>query len=321
MTADEAQCAPRGVATAVGPVIVFGSSIMVPEVYERHAAAGIRRVAEADTVVVANAGAGPVARSYNLILDHALAHDDLEAVVLLHQDAEIVDAGFCAKLRRAFSDPDVAVVGCVGAVGTRALSWWEGAVSWGGFVNSLLDFEEGDMPVLNWHGEELEPDIGTGEVDTLDGFLMALSPWAARTLRFDETLAIQHGYDVDICLQARAAGKKVLVEDLHVVHHHPVVLVTNPETWMEAHAAVADKWDDLDGVDPDDERWKQRARQAEAEAGAARLAGASKLLQAYARAEEHQSEMKALNESRSWRMTEPLRRLNELRRQRRAGQA
>jgi hypothetical protein len=106
-----------------------------------------------------------------------------------------------------------------------------------------------------------------------------------------------------------------------VVHHHPVVLVTNPETWMEAHAAVADKWDDLDGVDPDDERWKQRARQAEAEAGAARLAGASKLLQAYARAEEHQSEMKALNESRSWRMTEPLRRLNELRRQRRAGQA
>jgi hypothetical protein len=31
--------------------------------------------------------------------------------------------------------------------------------------------------------------------------------------------------------------------------------------------------------------------------------------------------MKALNESRSWRMTEPLRRLNELRRQRRAGQA
>jgi hypothetical protein len=295
---------------------VFGSSIMIPAVYERHAAPGIARVAEADSVVLANAGAGPIARSYNLVLEQAAAHDDLEAVVLLHQDAEIVDPDFCGKLRRAFADAEVGVVGCVGAVGTQALSWWEGAVSWRCFVNSLVDFEEGDMPVLNWHGEELEPDIGTGEVETLDGFMLALSPWAARSLRFDETLSIQHGYDVDFCLQVRAAAKKVVVEDLRVIHHHPVELVTNPETWMEAHAAIADKWDGLDGVDDDDEAWKLRARRSEAEAGAARLAGASKLLQAYARAEEHLADNNALTQTRSWRMTEPLRRLNAVRRRR-----
>lgn len=302
-------------------MIVFGSSIMLPDVYERFAAAGIRRAAEPDSVVIANAGAGPIARSYNLILDQVAARADLEAVVLVHQDAEIVDRDFCGKLRRAFADPDVAAVGCVGAVGTTALSWWEGAVSWSGYVNSLVDFEEGDMPVLNWHGEELEPDIGMGEVETLDGFVLALSPWAARTLRFDETLAVQHGYDVDLCLQARAAGRKVRVEDLRVIHHHSVELVTNPETWMEAHAAVADKWDDLDGVDEDDDAWKRRARRSEAEAGAARLAGASKLLQAYARAEDHQAEFKALTETRSWKLTEPLRRVNAQLRARRARRA
>src|SRR3954463_14103526 len=98
-------------------MIAFGASITVPEVYERCAAVGIRRAAEPDSVVFSNAAAGTVFRSYNLILDEAAVHDDLEALVLLHQDAEIADPDFCRKLRDAFSDPDVAVVGCAGATG------------------------------------------------------------------------------------------------------------------------------------------------------------------------------------------------------------
>ena len=39
---------------------------------------------------------------------------------------------------------------------------------------------------------------------------MVLSPWAVRELRFDESLGKLHGYDFDICMQARAAGKKVV---------------------------------------------------------------------------------------------------------------
>ena len=41
-----------------------------------------------------------------------------------------------------------------------------------------------------------------------------------RDLTFDEALGRQHGYDFDFCLQARAAGKKVMTADLRVVHHH-----------------------------------------------------------------------------------------------------
>ena len=39
--------------------------------------------------------------------------------MLVHQDTEIVDADFCAKVRGALADPDVGLVGCVGAIGVR----------------------------------------------------------------------------------------------------------------------------------------------------------------------------------------------------------
>ena len=106
---------------------------------------------------------------------------------------------------------------------------------------------------------------------------MVLSPWAVRNVRFDESLDPLHGYDFDYCLQLRAAGRKVVATDLAAIHHRPADLVLDPEEWVEAHMVAAEKWDG-ETVD-----WKDRARRAEAEAGVARLASASKLLQANAR--------------------------------------
>jgi hypothetical protein len=96
-------------------MIAFGTSITSPEAYRRYAEPGIRRAAEPNSEVYAFAASGSIFRSYNLLLDTAAARDDLEALVLVHQDAEIVDADFCDKVRRALRDPDVGVVGCVGA--------------------------------------------------------------------------------------------------------------------------------------------------------------------------------------------------------------
>jgi hypothetical protein len=260
-------------------MIAFGCSITSPEAYERFAGPGIRLAAEPDSRVFAHSAAGTIFRSYNLILEQVAALADLEALVLLHQDAEIVGADFCAQLRRALSEPDVAVVGCVGAAGVRSIAWWEGAVT------------------------------RRGQVDVLDGFVLALAPWTVRNLRFDESVGTRvRGHELDLCLQARAAGHKVLAADLPVVHRHSEVLVTRPESWMEDHMAVAERWD------ADERDWKARARRAEAQAGAARLEGASKLLQAYARAEEQERELAALTDTLSWRLTEPLRRLNAARR-------
>jgi len=300
-------------------MIAFGCSILSPETYARFAERGIQLAAEPDSEVFARAAAGSVARTYNLILDEAGAHDDLEALVLVHQDAEIVDSDFCTKLRDVLADDDVAVTGCVGALGATSIAWWEASATWDAFVRCYPEFGDGEPPVLSWNGRELPPTAPLGEVDTLDGFVLALSPWAVRGLRFDESLDSLYGYDFDLCMQARGAGRKVVAAELGVTHHHELILVTKPEEWMEAHMRVGQKWDGHMPAGRESEPdWKLRARTAEAEAGVAKLAGASKLLQAYARAGEDERDMQAVTSTASWRLTEPLRRLNALRRARRS---
>ena len=187
-------------------MIAFAVCIGSEEKYRRYAMPGLRAMAEPDSLIAeTTADTGSIFDAYNEVLDALCDRSDLEALVLLHEDTEIVDSEFCLKLRRAFAaDPDVAVVGVVGARGVRNLAWWEG---------------EGRGRVLETRGLV---DFGGGshDVDSVDGLLIALSPWAVRNLRFDsERFTGFHGYDADICFQARAAGRRVVVDDLAVVHH------------------------------------------------------------------------------------------------------
>jgi hypothetical protein len=294
-------------------MIAFGSSMTSPEAYERFAKPGIMRVAEPDSEVYPYQAAGSIFRSYNLMLDQAGAHEDLEALVLVHQDAEIVDPEFCSKVREALRDPEVGLVGCVGAVDAGSIAWWEGSVSGGSAVYRYGDVGGGDMPAVAWGGNGASRDVRTGEVETLDGFAMVLSPWAVRNLRFDESLGQLYGHDFDFCRQVRAAGRKVITADIEVAHHHSLDLVTDNEPWVAAHIRIAEKWD----TEPEDD-WKTRARRAEAEAAAARLLVVSKELQRDALSEEYADRLNAVTRSFSWRITAPLRRLNALRTARRA---
>ena len=289
-------------------MIVFASSITDPELYKRCAERGIRVAAEPDSEVLPHAAAGSLFRSYNLILDTIAKRDDVEALVLVHQDAEITDPDFCVKLRRALSDPDVGVIGCVGAVGVRSIAWWEGSVTWASFVHRYRELGGGDLPAFAWNGGEMPAYARTGEVDTVDGFVMVLSPWTVRNVRFDESLGLIHGYDFDFCLQVRAAGRKVVTEDFKVIHHHSLDLISEPETWIAAHMRVAEKWDGrMPHVGAVAGDWKERARRAEAEAAAARAEVVSAQLKADAR-------VKEVTDSVGWRLTEPLRRINAIRR-------
>ena len=293
-------------------MIVFASSITEPDTYKRCAERGIHvamaGAGGADIEVMPHSAAGSLFRSYNLILDTLAERDDLEALVLVHQDAEIADPGFVAKLRQALSDREVGVVGCVGAIGVRSIAWWEGSVTWASFVHRYRELGGGELPAFAWNGAEMPAYARTGEVDTVDGFVMGLSPWTVRNMRFDESLGALHGYDFDFCLQVRDAGHKVVTADFKVIHHHSLELIGNPETWIEAHMRVAEKWDGrMPNVGVVAGTWKERARRAEAEAAAARAQAVSIQLQSDAR-------LKEITESTGWRLTEPLRRINAVRR-------
>ena len=185
-------------------MIAFAACIGSEEKYRRFAQPGLRLACEPDSPVAEATTDSSIFSAYNEVLDAFGPHEDLEALVLLHEDVEIVDSDFCGKLRRRLADPEVAIVGVVGARDVRSLAWWEG---------------DGRGRCLETRGLV---DFGGGvhDVDTVDGLLLVLSPWAVRNLRFDEErFSGFHGYDADICFQARAAGKRVVVDEIAVVHH------------------------------------------------------------------------------------------------------
>jgi hypothetical protein len=292
-------------------MIAFGCSITDPKMYERCARPGIELASEPDSELFAQSSAGSLFRSYNILLDLAAAQEDLEALVLVHQDAEIVDPEFCSKLRGAMSDPEVALVGAGGAVGVRSIAWWQGSVTWASFTTKFEELGGGEVPGLTWHRDKIPSFAHTGEVDTIDGFVIGMSPWAVRELRFDESLGKIHGYDFDLCCQARSAGRKVVTEDLRVIHHHSLDLIGDFEGWIAAHIKVAEKWDGRmpGGGDRDlGDDWKRRARRAEAQSAGLQIM-AEMAEHFHARGEALERELRIVRASRTWRLTAPLRSL------------
>lgn len=292
-------------------MIAFGSSIQGAEAYQRYAEPGVKLASEPDSVNFAFAAIEPIARTYNLILDAAAGRADLEALVLVHPHTEIVDRDFCTKVREALRDPDVAVVGGAGASDVRGIGWWDGTVVAAPSIQRYGEYGGGELPAFSWAQRVAPP----AEVETVDGQLLVLSPWAVRTLRFDEAVLYSHGFDLDFCLQVRSAGRKVAVADLRAVHHRSLELVKDLDVWAQAHMFVSEKWDGVLRETPTDQGgWKHRARYAEADREAARAFAFSKSLKLDARVLELEREFEEMTGSLSWRLTSPLRAVNRLRR-------
>jgi Glycosyltransferase like family len=295
-------------------MFAFGSPITKRDVYDRCCGPGIALVAESDSVVLDRPAVGSIFASYNALMDEVCGRDDLEALVLLHQDSEIVDPQFCAKVRRVLADPQVGVIGAVGALGVRSIAWWEGSVTWASFTHRYTEFGGGEFPSLSWDETALPAFAQTGEVDSVDGFMLVLSPWVARNVRFDEQLGgLLHGYDFDFCLQVREHGKTIRTENIKVVHHHSLELANDLDNWAAAHVRVMEKWEGrMPGVGEAGGDWKHRARRAEAEGAAARAQALATQMQIEARAAEHERVLAEMLGSTSWKMTAPLRSLNRL---------
>jgi Glycosyltransferase like family len=295
-------------------MIAFGSSITKPDVYRDCAQRGIARVLEPGSEVFALPSIGSIFASYNRVLEQAAVHDDLEALVLLHQDTEIVESRFCAIVRAALSDRQVGLIGCVGAIDVRSIAWWEGSVAQASFLHRFPEHGGGDLPAFSWAWHEAPPYARIGEVDTVDGFLMVLSPWVVRNLRFDESLGQLHGYDFDFCLQVREAGYKVVTADFKAVHSHSLMPFVDPESWVQAHIAIAEKWDGrMARVGQYSGTWLERARRAEAMRDAALLVDHANELLLEAQLRELESALAAMRDSISWRITKPLRQVADVR--------
>jgi hypothetical protein len=227
-------------------LIAFGCAIADPQRYERCALAGIERVRKPPAPLYEVRGSDSLFRAYNEILDRAVADSAVETLVLVHEDTTILDSRFEAKAREALAEPGVAIVGAIGAIGVGGIDWWlhERLVG-SATLRSPTPFPSWGPPLVG--GGTVVGPGGTGEVDMVDGFLLVLTRWVIEELRFDESLGPGFdGYDADLCFQARERGRKVVVADFDVEHHHPWAELSSfayRAAWKRAHVAFRRKWE------------------------------------------------------------------------------
>ena len=207
-------------------MIAFATCVGTPETLAACAAPGLRRAMEPDSVFAELTTDRSIHEAYNEALSHFAAVDALEALVLLHEDTELLDADFCARVRSVLRDPSVALAGAVGASDVTSLRWWEGRVA--GCAAETRGVVTGSPAPC--------------DVDCVDGLLMVLSPWAIANLRCDtERFTGFHAYDADLCFTARAAGRRVVVAELNVFHHTKGGY-GDEAAFAAADAAFREKW-------------------------------------------------------------------------------
>lgn len=216
-------------------MLAFGCATTNEAEYLAYAAPTTERLSETSSLIMRRHGYDSIHEPYNDMLAAAGERDDLEALVLLHQDLSIGDPHFTERVRAVLAaDERVAVVGAVGARNVTGLAWWEG--------DSLTGRVE--SPRLAPGGTVIDHSRGIREVDAIDGILIVLSAWAVRELRFDRALGPFDGYDVDICFQARAKGRRVVVGDFReVAHHVRADAFFDRARWTRGATALSRKWE------------------------------------------------------------------------------
>lgn len=211
-------------------MIAFATAISDPAVYERVALRGLGRVAEPDARLLTRSGYETIQRPYNELLDEAAELPGLEAVVLLHQDLELLDDSLPGRLRRAFRDRSVGLFGVLGGRLSRLHCWLA--------PDRAFGFAIGPNPRPL---RDPRITVGPHEVDGLDGALIALAPWVVRGIRFSEPAGRFHGYDVELGLRVRARGGKLICEDVPCRHH--TTLKHDYDAQRQAGVALARSWD------------------------------------------------------------------------------
>lgn len=172
-----------------------------------------------------------IVAAYNEILNYYLVHswvvETVSAVVLLHDDLEIVDPDFEQKIEAVLQEERVGLIGVAGGKGTNGLAWWN------------------IEPVGHQKTDAMDIDFGTrtGDVDILEGSLLVFSRRAMYRLRFDPRFSGFHGYD-EIGRQCNQLGLRNVVADIDTCHHNRMGFKSpaSHEEWLQADQLYREKW-------------------------------------------------------------------------------
>lgn len=152
-----------------------------------------------------NTGFGPAA---NRGIQHALAQQ-ADAVLLLNSDAVIADNAITCMMQRLHDDPSVGVVSAkIFLQETQPSRLWKVGGVWQN--HNVISLGEGELD----HGQ-----YNTAPLDFVYGCAMLLRADLLRQIGgFDEQFFLYYE-DVDLCLRAKAAGYRSVIEpSAHVWH-------------------------------------------------------------------------------------------------------
>jgi hypothetical protein len=179
--------------------------------------------AAGEAPVLGLSGQTSIADAYNVMLRWAAAAEDIEMLILQHDDLEITDPDHVAKFAAAFeADEEAHLLGVAGGNARGGLAWWN------------------HDPVGHQRTDAMMIDFGprAGPVDLVEGSLLAFSPWAIENVRFDSRPGF-HGYDA-VAMQVSHAT----VVDVDT-HHHTALGFDNEashQDWLAADQWFRQKW-------------------------------------------------------------------------------
>lgn len=75
--------------------------------------------------MVHSPGQRGIAAVHNDFVAQARSNDDCEALVLVHEDVEIIDPLYREKILAVVAEPDVGICGVIGGAGLESIAWWD----------------------------------------------------------------------------------------------------------------------------------------------------------------------------------------------------
>lgn len=188
-------------------MLVFGICAGPSDKAERLTIPSIERT-HPDAEVIIVRGYDSIFVAYNEIMRQARESDGVSGLVLMHDDTELLDA-LSPEVNALLEDESTGIIGAIGGKAHPRMFWWGGEK-----YGHVKDNQHGSL-----HYSE-----GVAEVDTVDGLILILGRSALAELSFDSATYGRafHGYDADLCAQARDRGLRVLVADIDMMHHNNV---------------------------------------------------------------------------------------------------
>jgi len=177
-----------------------------------------------------------ISKHYNNILAMATSNE-YDTVILMHDDVQVDDLTWPAKLEEAFKEYDV--VGLAGAkqIEIKQPALWHLMVKqedWAGAVAHLANDKQIFMTNFGPTPQRCL---------VLDGLFLAIKVSSLTPeIRFDEDIpAIAHHYDLDFCLTCNAHQLKLTTWPIWVVHKSPGLSGTD-EQFEASQKYFIDKW-------------------------------------------------------------------------------